>query len=1177
MSNPVTAPLISVPAQNSATWTQRTADITQYIGHTARLIILYQSGSSFTGDIQLDDFNIGGNTFDPETGTHGFQVQTTADNSQLSDVNDIYSDYNAVSWTALTTDSSTHQSTDYGKFFRDSGGTPSSGTGNTSGNTGSFYYFVETTQTGSNNDVWLRSPEVTITNGTLEFYTAQNGATCGPIYAYLELTGPAVSAGWGRGTWSSDAFGTNDAGGVTTGWGRSTWSDGPWGKTVTAVALTGIQSTSSAGSVTVAAEASASPSGIQSSSSAGSVSVVAEATTSPSGIQSSSSAGSVSTVAEANVSLTGIQSSTDAGDVDADPDANITGIQASTSAGSVSVQAEANVSTTGIQATSTAGSATASATFSVELTGETLRSSSADLAGAFNAEYFVPTDSGNPNVTVVAYEDNTTVSADGSSLGTITSAGGTLSISASNYENKLISADKPITLQSSNNETTGVPTSWQGTSFGFRNTRTGVVLQFRSISGTATVQIFKDRSLETTLSVPDNTTTSQTYADDTSDPEYQIFSDLPIVGFKSGNASLQTDCHPLFPASREIYGFASSSGVIVKVEDYGSSASYVEFRSNGGGGTSSTISTFKTTGGNTSDYKGPSVRVVTGADVAGFGFADGDGGEKTSWIPESCFAHEFRLIEAAEFLAIMGAPGTKGRNINVFDSSGNLIDTVQLDADTTDADFPTKFQLVSNSTTDSNLTPIAKSYDLTAGMRIVSEVPVGVIVEDDDNDNEENLFGLRFFNGFVTGDAVASTTGIQSSTSAGSVSVVADANVSLTGIQSTTSAGAVDADPDANITGIQASSTAGSVSVVGEANVSLTGIQASSTAGDSSVSADANTSTTGIQAGSSVGDCTVAAEAVASPSGLQSSSSEGSVTVTGVANVSVTGIQSTSSVGDSSVSADASASLTGVQSSTSAGNVDADPDANITGIQATTSAGTVSILNDMTVFPTGIQSTTTAGNVDADPDANVVGIQASSSAGSVSVVAEATASPSGLQSSTSVGDTSFASTASFATTGIESATSGGNVSVSANADVDTTGIQGSTATGSVTVSAQANLTLTGIQSTTTVGDVSIAVNQTVVPTGIQASTTVGSVTISGSANVVPIGIALVTSTESVNVWGIVDENQTSNFVAVNTAQTPNYSVVSDGNVPNWSEISGASDAGFSQVSDGNTPNWEEVA
>jgi hypothetical protein len=56
----VTSRLISVSAQNNSTWTQRTADISDYIGCDARLVVLYQSGSSFTGDAQLDTFNIGG-------------------------------------------------------------------------------------------------------------------------------------------------------------------------------------------------------------------------------------------------------------------------------------------------------------------------------------------------------------------------------------------------------------------------------------------------------------------------------------------------------------------------------------------------------------------------------------------------------------------------------------------------------------------------------------------------------------------------------------------------------------------------------------------------------------------------------------------------------------------------------------------------------------------------------------------------------------------------------------------------------------------------------------------------------------------------------------------------------------------------------------------------------------
>lgn len=182
----VTSRLISVPAQNSSVWTQRTANISSYIGKTVRLVILYQSGSSFTGDVQLDDFNIGGNTFDPIS--QNFEVQTTADNSQIASGNldNIQSDYDAVSWTTVGTNTAA-----YGFFVLDAGGTPSGSTGLTSGNTGSYYYYAETSSSGSLNDIWIRSPEVTVQSSTLSFYTAQYGATCGPIYAYLDVVGEA--------------------------------------------------------------------------------------------------------------------------------------------------------------------------------------------------------------------------------------------------------------------------------------------------------------------------------------------------------------------------------------------------------------------------------------------------------------------------------------------------------------------------------------------------------------------------------------------------------------------------------------------------------------------------------------------------------------------------------------------------------------------------------------------------------------------------------------------------------------------------------------------------------------------------------------------------------------------------------------------------------------------------
>ena len=167
----LTAALISVPAQNSDAWTLRSADISQYIGASARLVIRYLNGSSYRGDLQLDDFNIGGNTFDPEVGINSFQTNGVANPS---------SSYGNVAFTALTTSSTN------GRFNRDANGTGSSSTGLTTGNTGIYYYYAETSSSYSDY-FWLRSPVVTITAGTLSFYSAQYGSNCGAFEAYLEI------------------------------------------------------------------------------------------------------------------------------------------------------------------------------------------------------------------------------------------------------------------------------------------------------------------------------------------------------------------------------------------------------------------------------------------------------------------------------------------------------------------------------------------------------------------------------------------------------------------------------------------------------------------------------------------------------------------------------------------------------------------------------------------------------------------------------------------------------------------------------------------------------------------------------------------------------------------------------------------------------------------------------
>jgi hypothetical protein len=166
----------SIPAANNSSYLyfnyQTQAEEYLANGIQYRIVFKYTSGSSHTGDVQLDDINFLGNTYDPQTGTHSFQTSTA----------NIVS-YTSVSWTNLASSSKSN-----GRWNRDSGGTISGGTGNTSGYTGQFYYYAETTSS-FNMNFWLRSPIVTYdgNNNNINFRYARHGATCGPMTVYLEI------------------------------------------------------------------------------------------------------------------------------------------------------------------------------------------------------------------------------------------------------------------------------------------------------------------------------------------------------------------------------------------------------------------------------------------------------------------------------------------------------------------------------------------------------------------------------------------------------------------------------------------------------------------------------------------------------------------------------------------------------------------------------------------------------------------------------------------------------------------------------------------------------------------------------------------------------------------------------------------------------------------------------
>lgn len=171
----LTPSLLTVSGTNNA-WTQQTVDISAYAGATVRLVFRYQNGSSFTGDIQLDQVDLDGNVYSFENQTHSFET-SSVDNSPT---------YAGVSWSALTVTENLD-----GYWQVDQGGTPSNNTGRTDAANGSYYVYAETSapadQAGYN--FWLRSPEIVLGGSpTLTFFEARNGAGIGTLDVYLEVT-----------------------------------------------------------------------------------------------------------------------------------------------------------------------------------------------------------------------------------------------------------------------------------------------------------------------------------------------------------------------------------------------------------------------------------------------------------------------------------------------------------------------------------------------------------------------------------------------------------------------------------------------------------------------------------------------------------------------------------------------------------------------------------------------------------------------------------------------------------------------------------------------------------------------------------------------------------------------------------------------------------------------------
>jgi hypothetical protein len=350
--------------------------ISAYAGTTARVVFRYESGNSFTGDLQLDAITLGGTTAGFESGIDSYQTSTSSDDGTSA--------YSSVtSWTSLAT------GTFPGRWNRWTGNTPSSGTGDLGAYAGSYFVYAETTAPGNPSKYfWLRGPEIVVTPATLEFALGRQGATIGTLKVYLDITAGAdvtvPLSGWGFSTWGTDSWGEGQAlpvgtgevgsvavaaGAVITltgvvgttalgtataaatatiyatgvqgtgiaayavwdatvyfgGWGRGEWGQGAWGESL------GLEATGVVGTVSVQEGASATVTGVVGTTALGNIAVNGDGAISALG---NAATGEVGTV-----------------EIDAGAIVAVTGVIGTTALGTAGVQSEATVYVTGVAGT----------------------------------------------------------------------------------------------------------------------------------------------------------------------------------------------------------------------------------------------------------------------------------------------------------------------------------------------------------------------------------------------------------------------------------------------------------------------------------------------------------------------------------------------------------------------------------------------------------------------------------------------------------------------------------------------------------------------------------------------------------------------------------------------------------------------------------------------------------
>jgi len=163
-----------------------TYDVSSYAGMRVRFVWHYVSGSSFTGDIQIDNFSLELSYNSTQYYSQNFNGLAFISGEEFQTSSADTSAYTSVSFSNLAVGGTAL------KWNLDSGGTSSGSTGLTTDGDGtsSQYVYAEVSSPGyPNKNFWLRSFEMTLPEiqSEVKFKMARYGATIGTICLHIDV------------------------------------------------------------------------------------------------------------------------------------------------------------------------------------------------------------------------------------------------------------------------------------------------------------------------------------------------------------------------------------------------------------------------------------------------------------------------------------------------------------------------------------------------------------------------------------------------------------------------------------------------------------------------------------------------------------------------------------------------------------------------------------------------------------------------------------------------------------------------------------------------------------------------------------------------------------------------------------------------------------------------------